>query len=79
MRKAAPLIGVNECQGRRLLLAYRKAGARGLAHENWGRVPPNATPKTIQQQVAALAQERYGGSNHTQLIELLALPRKGRD
>ena len=35
-------------------------------------MPPNATPKAIQQQVAALAQERYEGINHTHLSELLA-------
>ena len=72
MREAAPLLGVSERQGWRLLVAYRKEGARGLAHKNRGRVPPNATPKTIQQQVAALAQERYEGFNHTHLTELLA-------
>jgi hypothetical protein len=35
-------------------------------------VPPNATPETIQQQVVALAQERYQGVNHPHLTELLA-------
>ena len=72
MREAAPLLGVSERQGWRLLVAYRKEGARGLAHKNRGRVPPNATPKTIQRRVAALAQERYEGFNHTHLTELLA-------
>ncbi len=70
MREAAPLLGVSERQGWRLLVAYRKSGARGLAHKNRGRVPPNATPKTVQQRVAALAQERYEGFNHTHLTEL---------
>ena len=72
VREAAPLLGVSERQGWRLLAAYRKEGARGLVHKNRGRVPPNATPETIQQQVVALARERYGGINHTQLSELLA-------
>ena len=72
MREAAPLLGVSERQGWRLLVAYRKEGARGLVHKNRGRVPPNATPETIQQQVVALTQERYEGINHTQLTELLA-------
>ncbi len=72
MRDAAPLLGVSERQGWRLLSAYRKEGAKGLAHKNRGRVPPNATPKTLQQQVVTLARERYGGINHTQLTELLA-------
>ncbi len=43
-----------------------------MAHKNRGRVPPNATPETIQQRVVALTQERYLGINHTQLTELLA-------
>ncbi len=61
------------------LAAYRREGAKGLVHKNRGRVPPNATPEDIRRQVAALAQERYNGINHTHLTELLALPRKGRD
>ena len=72
MREAAPLLGVCERQGWRLLAAYRKEGARGLAHKNRGRTPPNATPKSIQQQVVDLALERYERINHTHLSELLA-------
>ncbi len=72
MREAAPLLGVSDRQGWRLLAAYRKEGARGLAHKNRGRVPPNATPKSIQEQVVALALERYERINHTHLSELLA-------
>ncbi|HIN05167.1 MAG TPA: ISNCY family transposase [Dehalococcoidia bacterium] len=72
IREAAPLLGVSERQGWRLLAAYRKEGARGLVHKNRGRVPPNATPETVQQRVAALAQECYMGVNHTHLTELLA-------
>jgi transposase len=65
-------LGVSERQGWRLLAAYRREGARGLVHKNRGRLPPNATPEAIQQQVVALARERYQGINHTQLTELLA-------
>src|SRR5918996_45663 len=72
MQEAAPLLGVSERQGWRLLAAYRKEGSRGLAHKNRGRVPPNATPETIQQRVLALAQERYQGINHTHFTELLS-------
>ncbi|HZA23698.1 MAG TPA: ISNCY family transposase [Dehalococcoidia bacterium] len=72
MQEAAPLLGVSERQGWRLLAAYRKEGARGLAHKNRGRVPPNATPETIQRWVVVLAQERYQGVNHTHLTELLS-------
>src|ERR671919_842471 len=72
IKEAALLLGVSERQGWRLLAAYRGEGARGLAHKNRGRIPPNATPEAIQQQVVALARERYQGINHTQLTELLA-------
>ena len=40
MREAAPLLGVSEHQGWRLLASYRKDGAAGLAHKNGGRVRP---------------------------------------
>lgn len=72
IKEAALLLGVSERQGWRLLAAYRREGARGLAHKNRGRLPPNATPEAIQQQVVALARERYQGINHTQRTELLA-------
>jgi transposase len=72
MHEAAPLLGVSERQGWRLLAAYRGEGARGLAHKNRGRIPPNTTPEAIQQQVVALAQERSRGINHPHLTELLA-------
>ncbi len=49
MGKAAPLLGVSERQGWRLLAAYRRERARGLVHQNRGRVPPNATPGDIRQ------------------------------
>ena len=79
MREANPLLGVSERQGWRLLAVYRKDGTRGLVYKNRGRVPTNATPEAIQQQVVALTQERYLGINHTQVTGLLALLRKGRD
>jgi transposase len=72
MREAAEVLGVSERHGWRLLAAYRKEGAAALAHGNRGRVPRNATPAVVRQQVVAMAQERYGGINHTHLAELLA-------
>ncbi len=44
IRKAAPLLGVSGRHGWRLLGAYRKDGAAGLAHKNRGHVRSNATP-----------------------------------
>ena len=72
VKEAAPLLGVSERQGWRVLAAYRKEGARGVVHKNRGLVPPNGDSETIQQQVASLAQERYEGIKHTHLTELLA-------
>jgi len=72
MREAAKVMGVSERQGWRILTAYRKEGAAALAHGNRGRTPTNATPLAIQQQVVAMAKERYSGVNHTHLAELLA-------
>jgi transposase len=72
MGETAEVLGMSERQGWRLLAAYRKEGAAALVHGNRGRVPWNATPEAIRQQVVAMAQERYTGTNHTHLTELLA-------
>jgi len=72
MRETAEVLGVSERQGWRLLAAYRKEGAAALAHGNRGRVPSNATPAAMRQQVVVMAQERYREINHTHLAELLA-------
>jgi transposase len=72
MGETAAVLGVSERHGWRLLAAYRKEGAAALAHGNRGRVPWNATPAVMRQQVVAMAQERYTGINHTHLSELLA-------
>ncbi len=69
---AAEVLGVSERHVWRLLAAYREEGAAALAHGNRGRVPPNATPPAVRQQVVSVAGERYGGVNHTHLAELLA-------
>ena len=65
-------MGVSERHGWRILAAYRREGAAGLAHKNRGRKPPNTTPVETQRTVASLAQEKYKGINHTHLTELLA-------
>jgi transposase len=72
VREAVEVLGMSERHGWRLLAAYRKEGAAALAHGNRGRVPSNAIPAWLRQQVVALAQGRYEGINHTQLAELLA-------
>ncbi len=72
MAEAARLMGVSERHGWRLLAAYRKEGAAGLAHKNRGRTPSNATPVQTKDLVVTLAQGRYRDVNHTHLSELLA-------
>ncbi len=72
MGETVEVLGVSERQGWRLLAAYRKEGAAALAHGNRSRVPWNATPAGMRQQVVAMARERYAGINHTHLAELLA-------
>ena len=72
MIETAEILGVSERHGWRLLAAYRKEGVAALVHGNRGRVPWNATPADMRQQVVAMAQERYTGINHTHLAELLA-------
>jgi len=72
MRETTEVLGVSERQGWRLLAAYRKEGAAALAHGNRCRVPWNATPAEMTQQVIALSQGRYKEINHTHPAELLA-------
>jgi len=69
--EAAEVLGVSERHTWRLLAAYRKEGAAGLAHGNRGRMPTNTTPAWVQKQVVVMAQDRYSGINHTHLTELL--------
>lgn len=69
--EAAGLLGVSERQARRLLVAYRREGPRGLVHGNRGRRPKHALPEEVREVVRALATGRYAGVNHTHLAELL--------
>lgn len=70
--QAATVLGRSLRQVRRMLAAYRKEGAAGLAHGNRGRRPLHALAPALKQQVVALAQGPYGGCNHQHLSELLA-------
>ncbi len=72
MAEAAELMRVSERHAWRLLAAYRKEGAAGVAHGNRGRRPSTATSPETQEQVTALAKGRYAGFNHSHLTELLA-------
>ena len=70
-REAAEILGVSERQGWRLLAAYRKEGAAGLAHGNRGRKPVHTWGEEIRRQVVELAQKKYVGFNHQHLTEML--------
>ena len=71
MAEAAQIMGVSERQGWRLLAAYRKEGAAGLAHGNRGRKPVNGLAEEIRDQVIGLAQKKYQGFNHLHMTEEL--------
>lgn len=69
--KAAYLLQISERQVWRLLSAYRKEGAEGLAHGNRGRQPVNALPVELRERVVFLASSKYAGFNHSHLTEKL--------
>jgi transposase len=69
MVEAAEIMGVSARQGWRLLAAYRKEGAAGLAHGNRGRKPVNCLVEEIRDRVIRLAQKKYLGFNHQHMTE----------
>jgi transposase len=71
MVEAAEIMGVSQRQGWRLLAAYRKEGAAGLAHGNRGRKPVNCLAQEIRDRVIGLAQKKYEGFNHQHMTEEL--------
>jgi transposase len=71
-REGAGLLGLSLRQVRRVLAAYRKEGAKALAHGNRGRIPHNVLSQPVRAQVIELAQTKYKGCNQQHLSELLA-------
>jgi len=69
---AAVVLGLSERQVRRLVVAYRHAGADALRHGNTGRPPAHTVADQTRQRVVALAQTTYQGCNYQHLSELLA-------
>jgi transposase len=69
---AATVLGLSERQVRRLVAAYRHAGADALRHGNTGRPPARTIPAPVRQRVMHLAQTTYHGCNYQHLSELLA-------
>lgn len=70
--EAARVLGLSERHVWRLLSAYRKEGARALAHGNRGREPANTLSPEVRGKVVELACSNYKGLNHCHLTELLA-------
>ena len=71
-KEAAQILDLSLRHERRILAAYRKEGAQGLAHGNRGRKPANALGDGLKRQVVGLAQSTYAGCNTQHLSELLA-------
>ena len=71
-RKAAEMLGLSLRQVRRLIAAYRKEGAAGLAHGNRGRPSPRRTPEEVRGYILKLAREVYHDYNDTHFAEKLA-------
>lgn len=69
---AAEALGLSERQVRRLVAAYRQAGASALRHGNTGRPPARTIPAATRQRVVTLARTTYAGCNYQHLSELLA-------
>jgi len=69
--EAAMVLGVSERHTWRMLAAYRRKGAAGVAHGNRGRRPANATATETARQVIELARTKYASVNYTHLTELL--------
>lgn len=69
--EAAVVLDLSLRHVRRLLAAYRREGAAGLAHGNRGRKPPNTLASSIKEQVIELAGSKYAGFNTQHFTEML--------
>ena len=69
--QAAVAMGVSLRHERRLMAAFRKEGAAGLAHGNRGVRSARALSDELRDEVVRVARERYLGVNHQHLTELL--------
>lgn len=71
MQEAANLLALSTRQVRRILAAYREAGAAALVHGNRGRQPVHTIHSEVRSRVVALAQTTYAGCNQQHLRDLL--------
>jgi transposase len=70
--QAAEVLQRSVRQVRRILAAYRTAGATALAHGNRDRQPAHTIADDVRHQVVELVRTRYAGLNDTHLTEKLA-------
>jgi transposase len=70
-REAAVVLGLSVRQVRRLLAAYRKEGAAGLAHGNRGRSSPHRIPLDTRERILELARGLFQDYNDTHFTEKL--------
>jgi len=70
-RVAAELLGLSLRQARRLIAAYRKEGAAGLAHGNRGKVSPRRVPEAVRKRILELARKTYIDYNDCHFTEKL--------
>jgi len=70
-QEAAGMLALSVRQVRRLIAAYRKEGAAGLAHGNRGRAPYNKIPEEVRKLVLKLAKEEYRDYSDPRFTEKL--------
>ena len=70
--EAAEIIDLSHRQVWRLLSAYRKEGAKALAHGNRGRQPVSTLSQEVKGKIVELSRNKYEGVNHCHFTELLA-------
>jgi len=69
--EAAVVLGLSIRQVRRVLAAYRKKGAAGLAHGNRGRSSPHRLPLDTRERILELARGPFQDYNDTHFTEKL--------
>ncbi|MDP2743801.1 MAG: ISNCY family transposase [Dehalococcoidia bacterium] len=70
-RQAAEMLGISLRHLRRLMAAYRKEGAKALAHGNRGRNPRHTLAARVKEAVVNLWRSKYTGFNTQHFTELL--------
>ena len=71
-QEASEVLGLSLRHTRRLLAAYREAGAAGLAHGNRGRPPVNKLEEEVAEEILRLAKSEYLDYNNRHFTEELA-------